>query len=566
MIGLLRPLIVIPLTGLISIAAAQPADSCVACHGDAEIFPADHLDIVRSFEEDAHRAVGLSCADCHGGNSDPALSHDMAGAMDPDFRPNPYVGVPRRTENPQFCGKCHSDPSYMRRFKPDARVDQEVEYWTSHHGQALRRGDEKVATCSDCHGSHGVLTAGNVRSPVYPTRVAGTCSKCHADPGYMDGYLAEDGRPLPVDQLALWEVSVHGRALTEREDLSAPTCNDCHGNHGATPPGLDSIAFVCGQCHGREATLFRGSGKHAGFQTHNEFLRGMDSPECSLCHEVPEVLSEFPPITSFTECTICHGNHGVVRPTLAMLSPLPPTPCAFCHEDPRLATEDTVSQYEEWRDQLVAEGERQGKSGASLFDWLVDQTLSLPAHTGPRIDEGVSPLRPEFERLFTKFRIGKTHFSYTDPATGEETSRPVVRCSKCHIEGGEFQLPAGGASISEDFVSRIRSLTAHTAQAERVLLRARRGGVETRAALEAVDQAVDAQIELQVLIHTFVSEEENAFHQKYVEGMGFAENALAAGHAALSELSIRRRGLFVSLAFILLVLVALALKIRQLEE
>jgi predicted CXXCH cytochrome family protein len=565
MTRLLRPLIVVQLTGLISIAAAQPANSCVACHGDPEIFPEDRLAVVHSFEEDAHQAVGLSCQDCHGGNPDPALSDDMAAAMDPNFRPNPYVGVPRRTENPQFCGRCHSDPSYMRRFKPDARVDQEVEYWTSHHGQALRQGDQKVAVCSDCHQSHGVLSAGNVRSPVYPARVAETCSKCHADPGYMDGYRLADGRPLPVDQRALWEISVHGRAMIEREDVSAPTCNDCHGNHGATPPGLESITFVCGQCHGREAGLFRGSPKHAGFQTHNEFLRGMESPDCSLCHEVPQILSEFPPIASFTECTICHGNHGIVRPTVAMLSPLPATPCAFCHEDARLLAEVTVSEYEEMRDQLVSEGEGQGRSGALLFDWLVDQTLMLPTHTGPRIGEGVSPLRPEFERLFTKFRIGKTHFSYRDPATGEETDRPVVRCSKCHIESDEFQ-PAPGASVAEEFVSRVRGLTAHTAQAERVLLRARRGGVQTRAALEAVDQAVDAQIELQVLIHTFGGEEDGAFHRKYLEGMQFAEDALAAGHAALAELSIRRRGLYVSLAFVLLVLVALGLKIRQMEE
>lgn len=552
------------LLGAAGFALGQPADACVQCHADAELFPEERLAIVRGFETDVHRAVGIGCADCHGGNPDPSLADDMAASMDPGFRLNPYRGAPARAEIPGFCGRCHSDPGYMKRFKPDARVDQEQEYWTSHHGTALRKGDLKVATCIDCHGTHGILAAGDARSAVYPSRVAETCSRCHSDTGYMEGYRTDDGRPLPVDQFALWQVSVHGRSMLEREDLSAPTCNDCHGNHGATPPGLDSITFVCGQCHGREAGLFRGSKKHAGFETHNEILADSDAPGCDLCHQVPAALSELPPIRSFGECTTCHGNHGIVRPTLAMFSPLPETPCAFCHEDAAVLPDSSRPVYEEVRNELLAEGRRQGKSEALLFDWLVDQSLLLPQHTLPRGDASPQP-RPEFGRLFAKFRIGKTHFAYTDPVSGEETSRPVIRCSLCHLEPGEFGA-GSGAGTAEEFVSRIRGITAVSAQAERVLLRARRGGVETRPALELLDQAVDSQIELQVLVHSFDSDPESSFHQKYEEGLAAAQQALAAGHEALGELGVRRRGLIISLSFIVLLLIALGLKIRQLED
>lgn len=103
-----------------------------------------------------------------------------------------------------------------------------------------------------------------------------------------------------------------------------------------------------------------------------------------------------------------------------------------------------------------------------------------------------------------------------------------------------------------------------TARAERTYLAARRGGVETRAALESLEQAVDAQIGLEVLVHTFSAAEGDAFLARYAEGMDHATTALDAGRQGLAELQFRRKGLAVSLVFVALLLVALTLKIRQL--
>ncbi|MGB7489193.1 MAG: cytochrome c3 family protein, partial [Thermoanaerobaculia bacterium] len=171
---------------MLAIAAApvlgQGPTSCETCHADADLFEAESLQMMEDFSGGAHAAAGLSCHDCHGGNPDPAGADDMMAAMDEGWGENPYVGTPERDAIPGFCGRCHSDPTYMRRFKPDARVDQEREYWTSHHGIALRDGDLNVATCVDCHGVHGILAAGNPDSLVYPTQVAETCRDCHGDP------------------------------------------------------------------------------------------------------------------------------------------------------------------------------------------------------------------------------------------------------------------------------------------------------------------------------------------------------------------------------------------------
>ena len=61
---------------------------------------------------------------------------------------------------------------------------------------------------------------------------------------------------LDTTNIEQWRQSVHGQALLEKGDLTAPACNDCHGNHGAMPPGVDSVANACGTCHGKIANLF----------------------------------------------------------------------------------------------------------------------------------------------------------------------------------------------------------------------------------------------------------------------------------------------------------------------
>ena len=65
----------------------------------------------------------------------------------------------------------------------------------------------------------------------------------------MKGYTRDDGSAIPTTQRAEYERSVHYRALATQNDISAPTCNDCHGNHGAAPPGVGSLTTVCGTCH-----------------------------------------------------------------------------------------------------------------------------------------------------------------------------------------------------------------------------------------------------------------------------------------------------------------------------
>ncbi len=550
------------------VASQDPAaTSCLACHGDGDLFEPEDLAIVEAFAADVHNEVGLSCHDCHGGNPALETAEDIDLSMDAEFVANPYRGAPERPQVAAFCARCHSDRTYMKRFNPDPVIGQEEEYQTSHHGKAQAAGRTGAATCVDCHQVHGVRRVDDSESPVYPTRVADTCGSCHSDAERMAGVALPDGRPVPTDQLARWRESVHANALLVKGDFSAPTCNDCHGNHGAAPPEVDSITLVCGQCHGREARLFRASAKHAGYEEHNEFMADAGADGCAACHEAPEPQAALTRVRSFTECATCHGNHAVIRPTLAMLSPLPATPCAICHEGSGPIAEEmpepekTARRYQATRDGLLATVAAEGLEDEALFDRLVDRARLLPGHTvGDGETEPV--LREEFERLFVKFRIGKTAYTFEDEDGGSHAVE-VVRCNHCHGPEPVAADEPLGFETARHALERMGELTALTGRAERIVLAARRGGVETRDALGAIDAAVDAQIGLEVLVHGFDAEGDAAFAEKHAEGLENARAALAAGRAGLDELAFRRRGLAISLIFILAVAIGLALKIRE---
>ena len=270
--------------------AAQVPNSCIECHsGLAEERLSKPAQL---FDHDIHKARGLSCVDCHGGD---ATQSDKKAAKDPS---RGYIGKPTPMQIPAFCGKCHSDAALMKKFNPSLRVDQVQEYSTSVHGTRLRGGDMKVATCVSCHGIHGIRQLGDPQSTVFALNVAETCAQCHSSAEHMQGYN------IPSDQFAKYKNSVHAKALYEKHDLSAPTCNDCHGNHGAVPPGLASVANVCGQCHGRQAELFQKS-------PHKEPFDRLQTGECLKCHSNHEILAptdEMAGVGQGSVCTSCHTN------------------------------------------------------------------------------------------------------------------------------------------------------------------------------------------------------------------------------------------------------------------
>jgi predicted CXXCH cytochrome family protein len=276
-------------------ASAQTAavTACENCHRDQRDtrLAAPAHDFSAS---DVHRDRGFTCVDCHGGNPN---EPDKVKAKAPATG---FKGKPAGQQVIAACARCHSDGALMRKFAPKQRIDQAAEYTTSVHGQQLAKGDTRVATCISCHGAHGVRLVTDAKAPVYVLNVATTCARCHSDGERMKDYKLPDGSPLPTDQRAKYERSVHHAAMVKRNDLSAPTCNDCHGNHGAAPPGVGAIANVCGTCHTVFATKF-------ALSTHSQiFDRG---------------------------CVECHNNHEIAQPSDALLGTDKAALCVTCHSD-----------------------------------------------------------------------------------------------------------------------------------------------------------------------------------------------------------------------------------------
>jgi predicted CXXCH cytochrome family protein len=146
----------------------------------------------------------LGCVDCHGANKFP---HDD---------PLPATVRQYTLSANQICTTCHEEHI-------TALID-------SVHAEGLARGNERAATCVDCHGAHDVKPVKD-----HPEVAAQVCATCH------------------ISIFAEYRESIHGEALLARNDTNAPTCITCHGVHGINQPTLaqarNRSPELCAECH-----------------------------------------------------------------------------------------------------------------------------------------------------------------------------------------------------------------------------------------------------------------------------------------------------------------------------
>jgi predicted CXXCH cytochrome family protein len=344
--GILAFILALIICGRISYSQ-ESSDQCFNCHSildGKQKAPAD------LYKMDIHFRKGVTCASCHGGNS---KEEDMDKSMD---KAAGFIGVPRGGQVSRICAKCHSNefetlsksvhgesstgkgsiinncvtchgihnivsvksPSskvnganivntcsschsnaaFMKNYNPGLMIDQLEKYKTSVHGKKVFSGDSKAANCASCHGNHNIKKAKDPQSQVYFSNIPATCSKCHSDAGYMKEYN------IPTDQYEKYKMSVHGIALLEKGDKNAPSCNRCHGDHGASPPEVESISKVCGTCHVLNSQMFQESPHKDAFDK-----KGLH------------------------ECGVCHNNHFIVKPTDEMLGTGDKSVCIKCHKE-----------------------------------------------------------------------------------------------------------------------------------------------------------------------------------------------------------------------------------------
>jgi len=245
--------------------AVENAD-CFDCHDD---FPEER------FANSIH--ADMDCIDCH---------------EDADVEELPHEDE----MSPVYCGNCHDDT--------------QLDFDTSSHGQALKRGVRLAPSCADCHGEHDIVSTSDTSSPAYKMNVPYLCGKCHRE-GAPVSRLQKITEHNIIEN---YSQSIHGEGLFEKGLTVTAACNDCHRSHRILPhtdPKASisprNIARTCMKCHSRIEDV------------HDKVIRG------ELWEEKPGAIPA---------CTDCHLPHKARKETVSLT--ISDRDCLECHERPDL--------------------------------------------------------------------------------------------------------------------------------------------------------------------------------------------------------------------------------------
>ena len=209
-------------TGIVDISAHAAQEmkpgliTCAICHKD----------IASQFDTDTHLLQeGITCQDCH---TDVHIRTKGEGSS--------------KTAVIKRCTACHEEKTYVSRG----------------HGNAVLKGNEDAAACSDCHGLHGIPAYADTPRGQAQKRESYTiaCRTCHED-----RELAARNDLNPSVTLG-YEETFHGKVLAceslEGDPMRIAGCGDCHNGHNILPPDdpqstihESELVKDCEQCHSK---------------------------------------------------------------------------------------------------------------------------------------------------------------------------------------------------------------------------------------------------------------------------------------------------------------------------
>lgn len=265
---------------------------CTNCHTNVKGYPHPaNAAVVNCATCHTEEASGLAgsvhakasthpCLSCHG---DP---HQIVAKTDPTSPVYPL-------NIPKTCGSCHSNPALA---KQHGLANVYASYMDSIHGFAVsKEGLLVAANCTSCHGSHGILSHKDPKSPTFRTNIPATCGKCHV--GINEQYQA----------------GIHGKAVAAG-NLNAPVCTDCHTAHAILEPTSSEFRMqstpVCGSCHKDKLSTYRDT-----FHSQLGLLGGyVQTARCWDCHSAHEILPASDPRSPIAAanlvktCGQCHAG------------------------------------------------------------------------------------------------------------------------------------------------------------------------------------------------------------------------------------------------------------------
>ena len=286
----------------LAILALAPAHSllrrlCLTCHGDASMTDAaGHSIAVDGQKFGASIHGSLQCSNCHAdikGYPHPDKiapvdcktchadqANQLKGSVHADSKDHPCTSCHGNAHEiypktdarsavyplnvPKTCGQCHSNDGMAGKH---GLASVYPNYIDSIHGFALsKEGLLVAANCQSCHGSHGILSHTNPRSPTYKANIPQTCGNCHAK-------INDD-----------YQHGVHGKAIAAGK-MAAPVCTDCHTAHAILQPTEAAFRMqstpICGNCHKDKFSTYRDT-----FHSQLGSLGGyVETARCWDCHQ-----------------------------------------------------------------------------------------------------------------------------------------------------------------------------------------------------------------------------------------------------------------------------------------
>jgi predicted CXXCH cytochrome family protein len=366
-------------------------------------------------------------------------------------------------------------------------------------------------SCAGCHGGDPSVDLGHDHVKEWPEKdrqknrawVVQFCARCHADPAKMHDF----NPALPTDQLAKFKESPHGHRLLDEHDDRAPSCVSCHGVHGIRP-AKDPQSKVYAQRVPETCGAC-----HANATTMAGFTKADGSPLPT------NQLAEFRTSVhgrallqrgdlGAPACNVCHGNHAAVPPGVASVS----RSCSLCHS-----------------------------ANASLFDGSKHKQ-AFDQHQWA-----------ECSKCHGNHGIAKTQDGMLATGSG-------ALCSDCHRQYANNPECEKTAEYFHQTITRMdEKRKSFIAVSEKTAAK----GLDVDPINLQITDLTDALKKSRTHIHSF---SRNTFQQAAQPGEEAIHKADQLVENARREYKYRQNGLALSIGAIGLLMLALYLKLRQLEK
>jgi Cytochrome c3 len=354
------------------------------------------------------------------------------------------------------------------------------------------------------------------------------------------------------------------------------TCASCHGGDPTSDtdamskaagfrgkPARKDIPALCGKCHSDGAYM----------RQYNPSLRTDQLAQYQTSVHGKRLAKGD---TKVAVCIDCHGVHGI-RPASDTRSKVHPThvaeTCSRCHADAAYMKGYSIptDQYAGYsasvhHEALVVRGDLSaptcstchGNHGAAPPGVATVQNVCATCHVFQAQLFEKSPHKAAFQAAslpgcvtcHSNHRIA--HPSDAMLGTGAQSV-----CTNCHTQGD------AGYQVADQFLQQIAHFETAVKTSDEILDRAESDGMEVSQPRLEQDQARDALTKARVTVHSFNLVR---MQEDILAGLKITDKTYQEGKAALAERDYRRKGLGVSVFFIVVVLIGLRLYIRHIER